>query len=74
MTLSSPTSADRNRHRLEPSRPLIRGWVVDRSTAPRAWDMIDRNARRYTGQPDPLRIDRIVLLIEADHAQAVTLG
>jgi len=25
---------------------MIRGWVVERSTAPRAWDMIDRNARR----------------------------
>jgi hypothetical protein len=36
--------------------------------------MIDRNARRFTGQPDPLRTNRIVLLTEADHAQAVTLG
>ena len=41
---------------------------------PRAWDIIDRIARKHTGQPYPLRINRIVLLIEADHAQAVTFG
>jgi hypothetical protein len=37
-------------------------------------DIIDRIARKYTGQPYPLRTNRIVLLIEADHAQAVTFG
>jgi hypothetical protein len=31
-------------------------------------------SQKYTGQPYPLRTDRIVLLIKPDHAQAVLFG
>jgi hypothetical protein len=40
----------------------------------RAWEIIDRIFRKYTGQPYPLRTGRIILLIKPDHAQAVTFG
>ena len=53
---------------------LIRGQVVELIDADRAWDIIDRISKKYTGQPYPLRTDRIVLLIQPDHAQAVTFG
>jgi PPOX class probable F420-dependent enzyme len=53
---------------------LIRGQVVELIDGDRAWDIIDRIAKKYTGQPYPLRTDRIVLLIQPDHAQAVTFG
>jgi PPOX class probable F420-dependent enzyme len=53
---------------------LIRGQVVELIDGDRAWDIIDRMARKYTGQPYPLRTDRIVLLIKPDHARAVTFG
>jgi len=53
---------------------MIRGQVVELIDGDRAWDIIDRIAKKYTGQPYPLRTDRIVLLIQPDHAQAVTFG
>jgi PPOX class probable F420-dependent enzyme len=53
---------------------LIRGQVTELIDGDRAWDIIDRIARKYTGQPYPLRTDRIVLLIKPDHAQAVIFG
>jgi PPOX class probable F420-dependent enzyme len=53
---------------------LVRGHVTELIDGDRAWDIIDRIARKYTGQPYPLRTDRIVLLIKPDHAQAVTFG
>ena len=53
---------------------LIRGQVTEIIDGDRAWEIIDRIARKYTGQPYPLRTDRIVLLIKPDHAQAVTFG
>jgi PPOX class probable F420-dependent enzyme len=53
---------------------LIRGQVVELIDGDRAWDIIDRISKKYTGQPYPLRTDRIVLLIQPDHAQAVTFG
>ena len=53
---------------------LIRGQVVELIDGDRAWDIIDRISKKYTGQPYPLRTDRIVLLIQADHAQAVMFG
>ena len=53
---------------------LIRGEVVEILDGDRAWDIIDRIAKKYTGQPYPLRTDRIVLLIQPDHAQAVMFG
>jgi PPOX class probable F420-dependent enzyme len=53
---------------------LIRGQVTELIEGNRAWEIIDRIARKYTGQPYPLRTDRIVLRIKPDHAQAVTFG
>jgi PPOX class probable F420-dependent enzyme len=53
---------------------LIRGRVVERVGGDRAWEIIDRISRKYTGEPYPLRSDRIVLVIKPDHAQAVTFG
>ncbi|HKN42278.1 MAG TPA: PPOX class F420-dependent oxidoreductase [Propionibacteriaceae bacterium] len=53
---------------------LIRGQVVEFLEGDRAWEIIDRICRKYTGQPYPLRTGRIILLIKPDHAQAVTFG
>jgi hypothetical protein len=53
---------------------LIRGQVVELIDGDRGCEIIDRISRKYTGQPYPLRSDRIVLLIQLDHAQAVTFG
>ena len=53
---------------------LIRGQVTELINGDRAWEIIDRIARKYTGQPYPLRTDRIVLLIKPDHARAVIFG
>ena len=53
---------------------LIRGQVTELIEGDRAWEIIDRIARKYTGQPYPLRTDRIVLRIKPDHAEAVTFG
>jgi PPOX class probable F420-dependent enzyme len=53
---------------------LIRGEVVERVDGDRAWEIIDRISRKYTGQPYPLRTDRIILLIQPDRAQAVIFG
>ena len=53
---------------------LIRGQVTEVIEGDRAWEIIDRIARKYTGEPYPLRTDRIVLRIKPDHAQAVTFG
>ena len=53
---------------------LIRGQVIELIDGDRAWDIIDRISKKYTGQPYPLRTDRIVLLIQLDHAQALKFG
>jgi PPOX class probable F420-dependent enzyme len=50
---------------------LIRGHVVERIDGDRAWEIIDRMSQKYTGQPYPLRRDRIVLLIKPDYARNV---
>jgi PPOX class probable F420-dependent enzyme len=49
---------------------LLRGRVTARLDGDPAWDIIDRLSRTYTGQPYPLRTDRVVFLVEADHARA----
>jgi PPOX class probable F420-dependent enzyme len=53
---------------------LVRGRVAERVDGDRAWAIIDRLSQKYLGQPYPLRTDRIVFLIEAEHARAVTYG
>jgi PPOX class probable F420-dependent enzyme len=52
----------------------VRGHVAALVDGDPAWEIIDRIARKYTGQPYPLRTDRIVFLIEADHARAQGFG
>ena len=53
---------------------LIRGQVVELVDGDRGWEIIDRISQKYTGQPYPMRTDRIVLLIKPDHAQVVDFG
>ncbi len=53
---------------------LLRGRVTARLDGEPAWEFIDRLSRTYTGQPYPLRTDRAVFLIEADHARAHVYG
>jgi PPOX class probable F420-dependent enzyme len=53
---------------------LVRGRATARLDGARAWDVIDRLSRTYTGQPYPLRADRVVFLIEPEHARAQAYG
>jgi PPOX class probable F420-dependent enzyme len=53
---------------------LIRGRVVEWVDGDRGWEIIDRISRKYTGQPYAPRTDRVVLLIQPDHAQNVIFG
>ena len=39
-----------------------------------AWEVIDRIAHKYTGQPYPLRTDRVVFLVDSEHAWAQAFG
>ncbi len=49
---------------------LVRGQVTARLDGEAAWEIIDRLSRQYTGQPYPLRTDRVVFLAETEHARA----
>jgi PPOX class probable F420-dependent enzyme len=51
----------------------VRGRVTERLEGDPAWVIIDRISRKYTGQPYP-RIERVVFLVEAEHARARTYG
>jgi PPOX class probable F420-dependent enzyme len=53
---------------------LVRGRVTEVLDGDAAWRIIDRISRKYTGQPYQTRNDRIVLLIEPEHAQAIGFG
>ena len=46
------------------SMTIIRGRVAEKITGDEAWDIIDRIAHKYTGQPYPVRTGRIVFLID----------
>jgi hypothetical protein len=52
----------------------VRGHVAARLDGDPAWEIIDRLSRKYTGQPYPLRTDRVVFLVEPDHADAQAYG
>ena len=52
----------------------VRGRVTARIDGEPAWEVIDRLARKYTGEPYPLRTGRVVFLVEADHARAQAYG
>jgi PPOX class probable F420-dependent enzyme len=53
---------------------VVRGRVAERLEGDAAWAVIDRISLKYTGQPYPLRTDRVVFLIEPEHAQAISFG
>jgi PPOX class probable F420-dependent enzyme len=52
----------------------VRGRVTARLEGEAAWTIIDRLAHKYTGQPYPVRTDRVVFLIEPEHAWAQAFG
>jgi PPOX class probable F420-dependent enzyme len=52
----------------------LRGRVVRRVDGDEAWTIIDRLSDKYIGMPYPLRTDRVVYLVEVDHAGAATFG
>lgn len=62
----------------DPERPFTMAQVVDRVTerleGEAAWTIIDRLAHKYTGQPYLLRTDRVVFLVEPEHALAQAYG
>ena len=53
---------------------LIRGSVAERVEGDPAWAIIDRISHKYIGQPYPLRTDRVVFLVDPEHARAQTFG
>ena len=52
----------------------VRGRVSERLEGDAAWTVIDRISHKYTGQPYPLRTDRVVFLVEPERAWAQTYG
>ena len=52
----------------------VRGRVVERLEDDTAWEIIDRISHKYTGQPYPLRTDRVVFLVEPERAWAQVFG
>jgi PPOX class probable F420-dependent enzyme len=53
---------------------VIRGRVTERLDGDPAWEIIDRMSHKYIGQPYSPRTDRVVFLIEPEHAQAISIG
>jgi PPOX class probable F420-dependent enzyme len=52
----------------------VRGRVAERLEGNDAWTIIDRISHKYIGQPYPRQSDRVVFLIEPEHARAQTFG
>jgi PPOX class probable F420-dependent enzyme len=52
----------------------IRGRVVERLEGDPAWEVIDRLSHKYIGQPYERSLDRVVFLIEPDHAWGQAFG
>ncbi|HEY8286164.1 MAG TPA: PPOX class F420-dependent oxidoreductase [Chloroflexota bacterium] len=52
----------------------VRGRVSARLEGDAAWTIIDRISRKYTGQPYPLRSDRVVFLVDPERTRAQTFG
>ena len=61
-------------HAVPYAMALVRGRVAERIDGDAAWAIIDRLAVKYTGQPYPLRTDRVAFLVEVEHAQAISYG
>jgi PPOX class probable F420-dependent enzyme len=52
----------------------VRGHVAERLEGDAAFEVIDRLSVKYTGQPYPLREDRVVFLVEPDRAWGQSFG
>jgi hypothetical protein len=52
----------------------VRGRVVARLDDETAWTIIDRISHKYTGRPYSPRTDRVVFLVDAEHAHAQAIG
>jgi PPOX class probable F420-dependent enzyme len=52
----------------------VRGRVLERLEGDPAWEVIDRISHKYTGAPYPLRTDRVVFLVEPEHAWMQAYG
>jgi PPOX class probable F420-dependent enzyme len=52
----------------------VRGVVAERLEGDEAFEVIDRISHKYTGQPYPLRSDRVVFLVEPERAWAQQFG
>ena len=85
--LSSPTSVKARNLRRDPrvcisvtdaARPnamaQVRGRVSEILDGDPAWAIIDRIAHKYIGAPYPLRTDRVLFLVDAEHAWAQAFG
>lgn len=44
----------------------VQGRITERLEGDRAWVIIDRLSHKYTGQPYPVRTDRVVYLVEPE--------
>ena len=56
------------------SMAQIRGRVVERIEGESAWRIIDQMSNKYLGMPYPVRSDRVVFLVEPEHAWAMKFG
>jgi PPOX class probable F420-dependent enzyme len=52
----------------------VRGRVVERREGEAAWTVIDRIFYKYAGQPYPEHTDRVLFLVEPDHARCQAYG
>ena len=52
----------------------VRGRVSDILDGDPAWEIIDRIAHKYIGAPYPIRTDRVLFLVDAEHAWAQAFG
>lgn len=52
----------------------VRGRVAERLEGEAAWAVIDRLSHKYIGQPYSPRTDRVVFLVEPEHAVAQAYG
>jgi PPOX class probable F420-dependent enzyme len=63
---------------LDPANParmaMVRGRLGTTLEGDPAWEVIDRISTKYIGGPYPLREDRVVFLVDADHVTVSTVG
>jgi PPOX class probable F420-dependent enzyme len=56
------------------SMAQVRGRVGEILEGDAAWEVIDRIAHKYIGAPYPVRTDRVLFLVDAEHAWAQAFG